>query len=294
MSTNMTMTATVASPYFEELKSTNFLKTYVDAFHEFKVAGELLDVTIVCEDDSIKAHKLVLSACSPFFRRIFMKVNHPHPWLYLNGVQHKDLLSLIDYIYEGETKVAPEDLTGFFKTAKYLEILGLMEYETLVNMEPFMSHTDLSSTEENNNTHINKTSMECNEKPINHKEDLKNTHSFLVKDRLNLPPEMKDASAEDKWRYEISKLIRKFKDPVHKLTMWKCTRCDFKATRAKYKQEIHAENHIKHLDLFSYSCKYCDKKPKTREAFYKHMYEHKMQKKAPLKKEENSADNMND
>jgi len=287
----MTMTASVASPHFgEEWKSTNFLKTYVGAFHKFKVAGELLDVTIVCEDDSIKAHKLVLSACSPFFRRIFMKVDHPHPLLYLNGVQHRDLLSIIDYIYEGEVRVAPENLTEFFKTATYLEILGLMEYENSVNMEPFISHTDLNSTEENNNTNIHR---ECNEKPIDHKEDLKNTQSFLVKDSLYLPPEIKEASAEDKWRYEISKLIRKFQDPVHKLTMWKCTRCDFKATKAKYKQEIHAENHIKHLGLFSYSCQYCDKKPKTREALYKHMYEHKMQKKAFLKKEENSADNMN-
>ena len=34
----------------------------------FRTAGEFLDVTLACDDDSIDVHKLVLSANSVFFR----------------------------------------------------------------------------------------------------------------------------------------------------------------------------------------------------------------------------------
>ena len=140
--------AYVASPHSgEELVSTNLLKIFVGAFHQFKIAEELLDVTLVCEDDTIKAHKLVLSACSPFFRRILKKVDHPHPLIYLNGVHHRDILSIIDYIYKGETNVASGDLQRFFKTATDLEILGLLECETIDHMDPVLSQTEQSWTE---------------------------------------------------------------------------------------------------------------------------------------------------
>ena len=42
----------------------------------------LQDVTLVGEDDSqIAAHKLVLSACSEYFKNVFKKNKHPNPLL---------------------------------------------------------------------------------------------------------------------------------------------------------------------------------------------------------------------
>ena len=50
-----------------------------------------LDVTIVCDDDQIEAHKLMLSAASPFFQKILLRSeNHVgRPLLYLKGTRKK-------------------------------------------------------------------------------------------------------------------------------------------------------------------------------------------------------------
>ena len=41
---------------------------------------EFMDVTLACDDDTqLKAHKVILSACSPFFKNILLKNPHPSP-----------------------------------------------------------------------------------------------------------------------------------------------------------------------------------------------------------------------
>lgn len=67
-------------------------------------SGEFLDVTLVCDDDDqVEAHKLVLSAASPFLRKILQRNPHSHPLLYLRGATKKDIQSLLLFIYSGET-----------------------------------------------------------------------------------------------------------------------------------------------------------------------------------------------
>merc|ERR1711936_81211 len=95
------------------------------SFQQLREAGELFDVTLACEDETVKAHKVVISASSPFFRQILAKIQHNHPFIYLKGIFHKDLLALLDYIYKGETKVFTDDLNRFIKVAEELKIKGL-------------------------------------------------------------------------------------------------------------------------------------------------------------------------
>jgi len=46
---------------------------------------ELFDVTLVCDDGDIEAHKVLLSIASDFFRSVLKKSNHPHPLLYIRS-----------------------------------------------------------------------------------------------------------------------------------------------------------------------------------------------------------------
>ena len=39
----------------------------------------------VCDGDMVRAHKLVLSACSPLFRVMLKKNSHPQPMIFLRG-----------------------------------------------------------------------------------------------------------------------------------------------------------------------------------------------------------------
>ena len=53
---------------------------------------DFLDVTIACDDDQIDAHKVILSAASPFFQNILKRNPQSHPLLYLRGTRKNDIL----------------------------------------------------------------------------------------------------------------------------------------------------------------------------------------------------------
>jgi len=96
---------------------------------EIKDDAELFDVSIVCEDNDkhVEAHKLILSACSPFFRAVIKKLKHSHPLLYLRGVTHKNLVSIMSFLYNGEVNVCQDDLNSFLAAAEDLKIKGLTQ-----------------------------------------------------------------------------------------------------------------------------------------------------------------------
>jgi len=74
------------------------------------------------------AHRVILSACSPYFLEILSKVpEHQHPVVFLQGVPLKDLHSLLTFMYSGEVVVsnANGDMASFFRTAENLQIKGL-------------------------------------------------------------------------------------------------------------------------------------------------------------------------
>ena len=88
---------------------------------------DFTDVTLACVDNKqLKAHKVILSACSPFFKSLFLSNPHQHPIIYLKGVNFSDLLCIIQFIYLGQTRVEHSRLENFMITAKELEIQGLI------------------------------------------------------------------------------------------------------------------------------------------------------------------------
>ena len=95
------------------------------AFRELRENKDFFDVTIVCDDEQVQAHKVVLSACSPFFCNILRKNPHQHPLLYLRGIKFSDLLSVLNFIYHGEVNIVQEDLNSFLSVAEDLKVKGL-------------------------------------------------------------------------------------------------------------------------------------------------------------------------
>ena len=69
------------------LRWNDFETNVSHAFNELRQEKELLDVTLACEEDQVMAHKVILSACSSFFRNILKRNPHQHPLLYLKGVR---------------------------------------------------------------------------------------------------------------------------------------------------------------------------------------------------------------
>ena len=96
-------------------------------FEELRSAGELLDVTLASSDEIVKAHKVVLSAYSPFFREVLSNAEYPHPIIFLKGLGKEDLRSIIDYLYTGQTQIGQKSVKRFLEIATELKIKGLIE-----------------------------------------------------------------------------------------------------------------------------------------------------------------------
>ena len=92
------------------------------AFREIREEKDLFDCTLSCGSRQIQAHKLILSACSPFFKSILKQNPHQHPLLYLKGMEFTNLQEVLTFMYIGEVNVAQEDLNSFLSVAKYLEV----------------------------------------------------------------------------------------------------------------------------------------------------------------------------
>jgi len=97
------------------------------AFRELREDKDFFDVTLACDDDQIQAHKVILSACSPFFRQILKRNRHEHPLLYLKGVKYIDLMSVLNFMYHGEVNVAQDELNSFLAIAEDLKVKGLTQ-----------------------------------------------------------------------------------------------------------------------------------------------------------------------
>jgi len=104
------------------------------AFRELRDDKDFFDVTLACDDDQIQAHKVILSACSPFFRQILKRNKHDHPLLYLKGVKYIDLMSVLNFMYHGEVNVAQDELNSFLAIAEDLKVKGLTQNKTSDNI----------------------------------------------------------------------------------------------------------------------------------------------------------------
>jgi len=112
------------------LRWNDFASNIGVAFRELREDQEFFDVTLACDEDQIQAHKVILSACSPFFRRILQRNPHPHPVLYLKGVKLGNLKSILNFMYHGEVNLAQEDLTLFLEVAEELKVKGLTQKQS--------------------------------------------------------------------------------------------------------------------------------------------------------------------
>ena len=112
------------------LRWNDFESNISTAFRELRDDKDFFDVTLVCDEDQIQAHKVILSACSPFFRSVLKRNRHEHPLLYMKGVKYVDIVSVLNFMYHGEVNVAQEELNSFLAVAEDLKVKGLTQNDS--------------------------------------------------------------------------------------------------------------------------------------------------------------------
>ena len=230
------------------LKWNDFQSVVSQSFSVLRQEQDFYDVTLVSEDETqIQAHKLVLSACSSFFKSILKKNSHSHPLLYLSGVDSKSLGFVLDYIYQGEVQIYQDELDRFLEAAQKLKVEGLL------------STGDPEPSDSKEVSQFKKPKSESTNFPIPteltgvqvYKEDpVRNgEHEKTVK--------IKDMSEVDD---KIQQLLEK-RDGRHC-----CTVCDYSSL-----QRTHVKEHVElHIEGLYYPCQFCDKTFRSKNVSRRH------------------------
>jgi len=133
------------------LRWNDFHGNISSSFKQLRESPEFQDVTLFCDkDNSVKAHKVILSACSPYFHSALTAASsfQSHPVLLLpRSVDPVHLTRLVDFMYYGEVSVQEEQLDKFLKLAEMLQVRGLVPDEEAPPEPPSYpqpSHTQTS------------------------------------------------------------------------------------------------------------------------------------------------------
>ncbi|XP_035895010.1 broad-complex core protein isoform X1 [Anopheles stephensi] len=111
------------------LRWNNYQSSITSAFENLRDDEDFVDVTLACDGRSLKAHRVVLSACSTYFRELLKSTPCKHPVIVLQDVAFTDLHALVEFIYHGEVNVHQRSLSSFLKTAEILRVSGLTQQQ---------------------------------------------------------------------------------------------------------------------------------------------------------------------
>ena len=140
------------------------------AFGSLREDHEFADVTLACEDgQQVDAHKVILSATSPFFQNLLQLNKHAHPVIFMRKVSSENLVAVLDFLYFGEANLPEENLESFLTLAEELKLKGLSG-QTLDNIADDLDKQRVPSKSSNECQEIKKESEEGYEKKGNNKE----------------------------------------------------------------------------------------------------------------------------
>ena len=214
------------------------------SLQELRNDTDFTDVTLACEDQNIKAHKVILSACSPFFKKLLKAYPHPHPLIYMKGMRSSHLTVIIDFLYLGEANIFQEDLESFFALAEELQLKGLLrssKEETPKYKMPYFNHKERK--------------IDVNQKQSLSKKDMSDIKSVIQRKAfegtaLTYPEKFKpNVVIGPDTLARIESMIERGSEG------YSCTNCGYTS-----KKTSHIREHVeKHIDGLEYPCILCNK-----------------------------------
>ena len=219
-----------------DLKWNDFKDHISSSISNMRNYEHFTDVTLVSEDgQQVEAHTIMLSTSSPFLMNLLKLNKHLHPLIFLVGIQSNTLMSIINFIYQGEVSVCEENLLEFLRIGEMFQLKGLNNY-TVKNAEinKISSINILSSKckEEIMSPMVNESTDVIGRKLVTTKVDIEHLDNII--------------SAMMERNENKSKIIGKH---------WKCKECGKEGMKANIIQHIEA----KHIDDFSHPCYQCGK-----------------------------------
>ena len=138
------------------LKWNDYNSSLNKCFRDLRDNEEMLDVTLISQGQTFKAHKLVLSACSPVFKSMLKRPSQQpflQPFIFLHNVRREDIQAILDFMYNGEVSVSQDDLRSFLGVAEELRVRGLTQMDVDSNKTEERSKEELNKKRKSSEDH---------------------------------------------------------------------------------------------------------------------------------------------
>jgi hypothetical protein len=231
-------------------------------FKNLRDDQDFADVTLAAEGElQVEVHTIVLAASSPFFSALLRnnKKEDRHPLIYLRGVKAKDLMYVVDFMYNGEVNVYQEDLKEFLVVAEELQLRGLRQEDEDDKADSSSScKKPLFEDEAEDDAEEIIIDPENNKEIDDHMEDIAEIDESIVQNASRVVVDETD---------DIEEMIESMM--VRLEGDWTCVICGKKA--GKYKNNLRKHVEIIHVDQKGRPCKFCSKTFKSRPNLYAHL-----------------------
>ena len=129
------------------LKWNDFQFNVIRTFSSIRNEEDFHDLTLVSsEGRQVSAHKLVLTACSDYFKTILKSSSNRigNTFLCLENIRFDELNNMLDYVYNGAVNIEQDKLDRFLTIAQRFQLEGLisdgneptdLEEESPINMD---------------------------------------------------------------------------------------------------------------------------------------------------------------
>lgn len=238
------------------LKWNDFTSNVTNSFQSLRKEEDFFDVTLVGDDfKQVTAHKLVLSSCSEYFKKVFSKNKkyfQSQAMICLEGLNHDDLNHVLDYIYQGEVQIQQQELDRFLAIAERLKLEGLIggrQHDEDENTKGVFEEEILTAE----------------------KDSIVSKHDNWVTsdDRRKEKPVISIQSADIQSLEELDQKVDESftKDSTG---FYSCNYCE-----KLFKQRCHIREHVEiHFEGLSFPCTSCDVILRSRKSFRLHRSRH--------------------
>ena len=261
---------------------------------------------MVSDDQTqFKAHKIILSACSPVFKNIIDNNPSQHPFIYLRGIQSHELESILQFMYLGEGEVFQNRIREFIRVAKDLQVKDISKGEVKLGKIDVEIAENATENNEEKTGDLDQEKMgdfirdakDLEEKRISHGMEIKNEEEETLDYEIISENDIEETLIEEqtketKMRLQRrsqtssdnkssqcsecqavfkrgSEMLRHYRSK-HEGVKYPCNQCNYHAT-----QKIHLQSHIaaKHSDNIL-QCDLCDYQTKWRSNYKTHLKTH--------------------
>lgn len=184
--------------------------TFTSMLSELHHGRAYTDVSLVCDGGIVRAHRAVLSLCSPYLAVVLSACPDTDAPLLLPEVPVQDVLYLVSFIYRGQVDVHQQHIASFLRTAKHLHVLGLEEGDRLVDSPSKSDASSSTSGSEagddlntqqfiNGNNNNENEEDEAEEEDEEEEEEEMSEHADAIKHELTVkeePAETAEATAD--------------------------------------------------------------------------------------------------